>query len=1041
MLEPVERMDLTGEVLLDREMFTVWLNFGAPCAGVLLHYAREQLAAEGGVVPDAVWDLCCRTLARPCDDKPLGSRELAGSIVFWLDDGSVPAAMWADLYTMAMIDDLRQRGKTLVTDDDEQAMKSRWVRQLLHQEMDAAREAELSRGGEPTVDFGVSGTVTETEQGSTILETEQAASKLLARTTTEEEAEVSVHWAELLQAESNAPLPGDSGGAPGPVAYAVQDGRSRVRMRTTSDPDAPPRKSRRRDASRDERSGLTQTDSRSTKRPFGQTAEGFTAPSLSTRKPKQQVSHAEKEDDCSRTMAESDHEAVQSKKARLCNSKHDVYKKTRVTDTTQEDQSAMPAGPCSEKDGDAIALDVEDTEDGPHTQVDSEDEEEEDDPEDKAAAEEDLHVLKLLYAGKMAESNRREQQSAMPAGVFNVIEDSSDDEDHFGEQLRRDPFSDGREIAQELHQLQTARQWVNRSGWNAAGEGRAVSRATGEEIDLRLDWHDMRNQLATCNGDQVDTAPTRHDVAQLDQDDHLWWTESCLRLRDSECTKEEDWDIWMGHDLARGHLDMEQKQYFEDHAVWLCARCADVGERNGRKLAHMAQDEKKLIHQIHAEHSGNSKRMKRMPSSAFDGLRQVINLVKDCRVMITRNVAYLRGLGNGMRGRLVGVVYGPAGIGSMPEAIVVDIPDYKGPVFYSSDPTWVPLLPMTSRKKNTDMTRTQFPIVAVFALTVNKAQGLTIKEGVVINLKGSIRFRPASMNGLPFVAFSRSPSFALTAFKNLPCWNEFTKGHQTSMPQGVGQSAEPNLIGPAAPVRRAEYGVAEDYFERQRGAWCGMHALNNYMKGPYISRDACRRAADAVVQYLSHQGLQQAEDRSHHLHIHTGFLSIDVINVLGASVLGIQVEERATSWEHLRAMQSDALVNCNNHHWTVLQRFPDNETWMHTNSILGKQMMHGRMVCKWPGDVETVLDQLTRRYGGFTLHHIHPAEPGVALRFLEREGVDTQSNTDAQGVCTKHQAEMYCCKYCAKHHKRMGTRSVLYEALTRLGRSLRRFLP
>ena len=31
------------------------------------------------------------------------------------------------------------------------------------------------------------------------------------------------------------------------------------------------------------------------------------------------------------------------------------------------------------------------------------------------------------------------------------------------------------------------------------------------------------------------------------------------------------------------------------------------------------------------------------------------------------------------------------------------------------------------------MTRTQFPVVAGFALTVNKAQGLTIKEGVVIN--------------------------------------------------------------------------------------------------------------------------------------------------------------------------------------------------------------------------------------------------------------------------------------------------------------------
>jgi hypothetical protein len=40
-----------------------------------------------------------------------------------------------------------------------------------------------------------------------------------------------------------------------------------------------------------------------------------------------------------------------------------------------------------------------------------------------------------------------------------------------------------------------------------------------------------------------------------------------------------------------------------------------------------------------------------------------------------------------------------------------------------------------------------------------------------------------------------------------------------------------------------------------------------------------------------------------------------------------------------------------------------------------------------------------------------------------------QSNNDAQPVATKHQAEMYCCKYCAKHHKRLGTRSSLYDIL------------
>ena len=79
------------------------------------------------------------------------------------------------------------------------------------------------------------------------------------------------------------------------------------------------------------------------------------------------------------------------------------------------------------------------------------------------------------------------------------------------------------------------------------------------------------------------------------------------------------------------------------------------------------------------------------------------------------------------------------------------------------------------------MTRTQFPVVPGFAMTVNKAQGLTIKEGVVIHLAGSQRFRPAGKHGLPFVAFTRSESFAMTAFKNLPPWDDFAKGKNSDM--------------------------------------------------------------------------------------------------------------------------------------------------------------------------------------------------------------------------------------------------------------------
>ena len=103
------------------------------------------------------------------------------------------------------------------------------------------------------------------------------------------------------------------------------------------------------------------------------------------------------------------------------------------------------------------------------------------------------------------------------------------------------------------------------------------------------------------------------------------------------------------------------------------------------------------------------------------------------------------------------------------------------PAIYPSEPKWVPILPKVSMKAGTRQTREQFPVTAGYALTVNKAQGLTIPEGVVINLASGKRFKAASKHGLPFVAFTRSESFAMTAFKHLPPWNDFQKGQDSDM--------------------------------------------------------------------------------------------------------------------------------------------------------------------------------------------------------------------------------------------------------------------
>jgi len=206
----------------------------------------------------------------------------------------------------------------------------------------------------------------------------------------------------------------------------------------------------------------------------------------------------------------------------------------------------------------------------------------------------------------------------------------------------------------------------------------------------------------------------------------------------------------------------------------------------------MAEEGALLIHRIEALHSMRS--AKKLSSTVFGGLRSVVHLVRGCKVMLTKNVAYRFGLANGSQGRFVGAVYAAsARVGDFPEALVLEVPEYCGPPFYKGSPKWVPILPCSCTKEGTRVTRTQSPVVAGFALTVNKAPGVTIEEGVAIHLNGSENNRPALAGGMPYVAFTRSESFHMTAFCNPPPWGGFVRGSRSNllrMRRESGESSE-----------------------------------------------------------------------------------------------------------------------------------------------------------------------------------------------------------------------------------------------------------
>ena len=71
------------------------------------------------------------------------------------------------------------------------------------------------------------------------------------------------------------------------------------------------------------------------------------------------------------------------------------------------------------------------------------------------------------------------------------------------------------------------------------------------------------------------------------------------------------------------------------------------------------------------------------------------------------------------------------------------------------------------------------------------------------------------------------------------------------------------------------------YYEIQDRGWCGKHAINNFLGGDFVTQDACRQACTQVVAALSEATGGDTEDSSQHLHPESGWLSIDVMNLLG----------------------------------------------------------------------------------------------------------------------------------------------------------------
>jgi len=245
--------------------------------------------------------------------------------------------------------------------------------------------------------------------------------------------------------------------------------------------------------------------------------------------------------------------------------------------------------------------------------------------------------------------------------------------------------------------------------------------------------------------------------------------------------------LWVTHDLTDLSCDLtSQEQEALEDVTHLFAENGPAGQRNGLRCGRLAEASGSHILRVASVDSPSQ--ACRSPCDQFGQLRRVVHLVQGAPVMLLANLRTPAGLVNGALGTLVGVklkdTEALSSTFEVPGAVsaqdidyaVVDVPTYTGPVFFAAHPTWVPVEPIVVRHKRfQSWERLMLPMVLAWGITIHKSQGLTLVRGCVVDFVHQPTYSPVSTPGLAFVGMSRTPTFAVQGFKNLPGFWEFRK--------------------------------------------------------------------------------------------------------------------------------------------------------------------------------------------------------------------------------------------------------------------------
>lgn len=259
---------------------------------------------------------------------------------------------------------------------------------------------------------------------------------------------------------------------------------------------------------------------------------------------------------------------------------------------------------------------------------------------------------------------------------------------------------------------------------------------TGQQAYRALDTTVRLTQLMRQDGDDEETLQFRHALEEL-------------RVYQ---VSQQSWQLL--NTRVQNQLTADEIESFDD-ALRLYFRREEVRMYNHRRL----RDYKQPILKIRSAHTGRG--AEGANDDEADGLEPELCICLGARVMLTDNLWVENGLVNGSMGTVRDIVWneGQDPTKDMPVAIMVEIDDYEGPKFPGTN--YTPIFPVTRRfeYKSRDCSRTNFPLRPAYAITVHKAQGLTLPR-VVLNLE-----RRDHSPGLSYVAVSRVKKLSSIMFE------------------------------------------------------------------------------------------------------------------------------------------------------------------------------------------------------------------------------------------------------------------------------------